>query len=106
MHGGWFIGDFQPSIVRTDMFEVAIKSYRAGHREPAHFHKISKEITVITAGEAKFNNRCVTVGQIVLIEPFEAVEFIAVTDVTTTVIKLPSVVGDKYLGVSGGMVGE
>jgi hypothetical protein len=34
MKGGWFVGDFSPTVLRTPDFEVAVKEYAAGAREP------------------------------------------------------------------------
>ena len=36
-------------------------------------------------------------GDIIMIEPGEATDFEALSDVTTVVVKTPSVAGDKYL---------
>ena len=36
MIGGWFIGDFEPSAWKTDLFEVAVKEYKAGDKEQKH----------------------------------------------------------------------
>ena len=30
MIGGWFIGNFEPSLLKTDNVEVAVKNYNAG----------------------------------------------------------------------------
>ena len=48
---GWLIGNFEPSILRTDKFEVSIKKYNKGDYEKAHFHKLANEITIITVGK-------------------------------------------------------
>ena len=50
MTGGWFIGDFMPTLLPTQNVEVAVKKYNAGQYENKHFHKIAKEFTVIITG--------------------------------------------------------
>ena len=40
MFKGWFIGDFEPTLHRTDDFEVAIKSYLEGAVENRHYSVI------------------------------------------------------------------
>ena len=30
---GWFVGDFEPSVYRTNAVEAAVKSYKAGDCE-------------------------------------------------------------------------
>ena len=44
MKKGWFIGDFEPSILKTNNVEVAVKHYLRDEEESAHYHKVSKEI--------------------------------------------------------------
>jgi len=95
--GGWFVGAFEPALIRLPECEVAIKRYSAGKTEPKHHHKIATEITVIISGEAKINGNKLVAGDICIIEPNETAEFQAITDVTTVVVKSPSVHGDKYL---------
>ena len=34
MIGGWFIGNFNPSLYKTNDVEVAVKSYKAGEKRP------------------------------------------------------------------------
>lgn len=97
MVGGWFVGSFDPSALRTDAAEVAVKSYVAGTIEQKHYHKIASEVTLIVSGEVRMNDNHHAAGDIVLIEPGETTDFEALTDVTTVVVKLPSVTGDKYI---------
>ena len=94
--GGWIMGDFHPAIIRTKDAEVAIKRYTAGQSEPAHVHKIAREITVIIDGMVSMNGRTYTKDTAICIEPGDVTDFLALTDAVTCVIKTPSVIGDKY----------
>ena len=96
MVGGWFVGNFTPSALRTDAAEVAVQRYRAGDRDPAHVHKIAAELTLILSGEVEMNGRRLTSGDIVALAAGEPAEFRALTETTTVVVKLPSVPGDKH----------
>lgn len=96
MTKGWFVGDFTPSVLKTDAAEVAVKSYAAGTVESRHLHRIATEVTLIISGRARMNEILLGAGDIALIEPGEAADFEALTDVTTVVVKTPSVMGDKY----------
>ena len=98
MTKGWFIGKFTPSVFDTDIAEVAVKKYSAGDYESMHHHKIATEITVITEGFVKMGGVEYGVGDIVLVEPGEAIDFYAVTDAILTVVKIPGVKNDKYMG--------
>ena len=96
MKGGWFVGDFEPTLVKEKNFEVAVKSYKAGDKEVWHKHKLAYEITVILNGSALMNGATLHHGDMIKLEPNEGSDFEAITDVDTIVVKSPSVVGDKY----------
>jgi quercetin dioxygenase-like cupin family protein len=81
----------------SEAVEVAVKYYRAGDHEAAHYHKIATEWTVITAGEVEMNGQRYIAGDIIVMEPGEPTDFKAITDAATTVVKMPCVKKDKYL---------
>ncbi len=95
---GWFVGNFNPTVLSTNDVEVAVKKYKAGDYESSHYHKVATEITVITDGQVKMNGVTYGSGSIIVIEPNQATDFLALTDVTTTVVKYPGANDDKYLG--------
>src|SRR5215470_882237 len=95
---GWFVGDFDPSVSRSKDVEVGVKHYRAGDHEEEHHHRVAVEITLIVSGRVEMMGRTWEPGDIVVVEPGEATSFTALTDATNVVVKLPSVLGDKYLG--------
>jgi len=96
MTKGWFVGDFDPVVLRTKDAEVALKNYEAGATEARHMHKVAPEVTLIAKGRVRMNQVEYSEGDIILIDPGEATDFEALTDVTTVVVKVPSVAGDKY----------
>jgi quercetin dioxygenase-like cupin family protein len=98
MTKGWFVGNFTPSLFKTNDVEVAVKEYKAGDSEAAHYHKIATEITVVTQGEIEMNGVIYKQGDIIVVEPNETVSFRAVTDAMNTVVKIPGANNDKYLG--------
>lgn len=100
MQGGWFIGDFQPTVTATSQFEVAVKYYQAGDAEQAHHHRIAEELTVIALGRVRMSGEEFVQGDIVVIAPGESTDFVALEDTITVVVKHPSVRGDKYLDVA------
>jgi quercetin dioxygenase-like cupin family protein len=94
---GWFIGDFSPALIHAECAEAAVKYYNKGSYENAHYHKIAQEITVIAKGLVKMNNIEYATGDIILIEPGETSDFECLEDGTITmVVKIPSLVNDKY----------
>ena len=95
---GWFVGDFDPTLVRSKDVEVAVKYYKAGDREDAHHHRVAVEITAIVSGEVMMMGKRWSAGDIVMVEPGEATDFVALTDAVNVVVKMPSAMEDKYLG--------
>lgn len=95
MAGGWFIGNFVPAAVHTSMFEVCLKKYKQGECEPSHFQHTAQELTLIIRGVAKMNGEQFSEGDIVIIEPLEIADFLAVTDVELVAVKWPSLPADK-----------
>jgi mannose-6-phosphate isomerase-like protein (cupin superfamily) len=95
--GGWFIGNFTPTLYSTNDVEVSVKRYTKGQKENAHFHKIATEFTVIVAGEVKMSNQIFKPGEIIKILPGIATDFEALSEVVTVVVKIPGASNDKYL---------
>jgi len=91
MTKGWFVGNFAPTAFCTGEAEVAVKPHCAGDYEGHHMHKVARELTLIPDGEVKISGMRYKYGDIVLIEPGEVTDFKAITDVTTVVVKVPSV---------------
>lgn len=99
MTKGWFIGNFTPTLLPTEAVEVAVKEYPAHFREDWHYHKIATEFTVIISGEVEMNGRRYGKGDIIVIPPGEGTDFLTLTPVVTTVVKLPGATNDKYLRI-------
>ena len=97
MIGGWFIGNFEPSLMKTNEFEVAVKTYKRGDYEESHFHKVATEFTVIVKGKVKMMGKEYLEGSIITIHPMESTDFLALSDSTTVVVKTPCVPNDKFL---------
>lgn len=95
---GWFIGNFEPSLCKTNDVEVAVKTYKKGDKEDKHYHKVATEYTVIISGRVKMNDTEYVAGDIIVMEPNEATDFECLEDGTiNVVVKLPGANNDKYL---------
>ena len=94
---GWFVGNFNPSLIKTNDVEVAVKKYKAGDNEASHYHKIATEITVIVSGEVEMNGIKYSADDIIVIEPNDRTDFKCLTDVVTVVVKYPGANDDKYV---------
>lgn len=95
---GWFIGNFEPSLLKTNDCEVAVKEYKKGDYEGKHYHKIATEFTVIISGKVKMNGIEYKAGDIIVMEPNEITDFECLEDGTkNVVVKIPGANNDKYL---------
>ena len=94
---GWFIGNFTPTLCATNDVEVAVKQYRAGDAEQAHYHKIATEFTVILSGKVRMNGMEYTKGDIVIMEPGDITDFKALEDTVNVVVKIPGANDDKFV---------
>lgn len=96
---GWFVGNFEPTLIKTNDVEVAVKSYNKGDYEEKHYHKIATELTVIIQGRVKMNEVEYQKGDIIVMEPMEATDFECLEDGTqNVVVKYSGANNDKYLG--------
>jgi len=93
---GWFVGAFTPAAFQTDTCEVAIKTYKTGDNEAAHYHKIASEITAIISGEVQMCGKIWGAGDIIVLSPGEVTAFVCLKDAITVCVKLPGVLQDKY----------
>jgi len=75
MKGGWFVGNFEPTLYKTNDTEVAVKEYKAGDYGERHYHKIATELTVIVRGIVKMNDIEYPEGSIIVMEPEEKTDF-------------------------------
>ena len=98
---GWFIGNFEPSLCKTEGVEVAVKRYQRGDSEALHHHKIATEYTVVISGRVAMNGVEYGEGDIIVMEPDEATDFECLADGTiNVVVKLPGATDDKFLGAA------
>lgn len=96
---GWIMGDFEPSLIKTKNFEVKVITYPKGYVDKRHVHRIADEIGVVISGSCKINGTVFTKGDICWTAPGEWVSFETPEECAMTVIKIPSVKGDKYYEV-------
>lgn len=96
MHGGWFVGQFEPSVLKLAQCEVAVKRYRSGDHEAAHVHRLATELTLIVSGRVTMNGQAFGEGDIIELAPGEPGEFRVLEDTVTVVVKSPSVPSDKH----------
>lgn len=96
MVGGWFVGDFEPTALRTSVAEVCLKHHRRGEKWPVHYHAIAVEVTLVVSGDMTINGERFGPGDGFVLEPGEMADPTFHTDCRVVVVKVPSVPGDKY----------
>ena len=97
---GWIAGDFDEAVVKTDSFEVGIKSGRGGEHEPLHYHAASYEHTYILRGtgtvqEDEAPQVDIRPGCVVTIPPMQVVAWDWDDDWQTVVIHKLTPSGNK-----------
>ena len=93
---GWFRGDFEPSVMRTPLFEVGILTHKKGEEWPAHYHKHATEYNVLLDGRMRIAGEIVKAGDVFWFEPGDVADPEFLEDCRVCVVKRPSIIGDKY----------
>lgn len=94
--GGWFIGNFEPSVLKTNDFEVSIKIHPKGEIWPKHYHKIATEYNCVIEGKVEIDGVVYIKNDIFIIHPGYIVDPTFHEDCTIVCVKTPCVIGDKY----------
>lgn len=93
---GWIVGNFEPSLLKFDNIELAIKRYDSGYKDGAYYHKNSTTYMVVIEGVLKLNSTIYKKDDIVEIKTWETITMECIENVTAVVIKTPYVANDKY----------
>lgn len=99
MTKGWFVGDFDPTVIKTKNCEVSVKRYKKGDVEDKHYHLIADEITVVISGMIRMRGMILGENDIILVERGEATAFECLENAVTVVYKSISIKNDKYICV-------
>lgn len=97
MVGGWFIGDFEPSVLKTKDFEVCYKFHHAGEIWDNHYHKVATEINYLIRGKMNLSGIELNQGDIFTIYPDEVAVPEFLEDCELIVVKTPSIKEDKFI---------
>lgn len=93
---GWFIGNFEPCILKTTEFEVGVKKYKTGDKDTKHHHKQASEISVVASGKISMCGKVWCENDIIFLSPGDSTDFEALEDSIVVVVKIPSIIGDKF----------
>ena len=96
---GWIIGNFSPSILRNENFEIAIKRYNPGDTEVRHYQRIATEVTFVVSGKIRMNDEIIEENQIIELLSLEEFDFEALEKSVVVCIKYPSIPNDKIISI-------
>jgi|TARA_B110000977_G_scaffold193120_1_gene267630 quercetin dioxygenase-like cupin family protein len=97
MHRGWFIGNFDPSVLNTEDFEVGVLTHLKDEKWPAHYHKVGTEYNVLLSGRMRVCDTELFEGDIFTIKPYEVADPTFYEDCTILCVKVPSNTQDKIM---------
>jgi quercetin dioxygenase-like cupin family protein len=93
---GWFIGNFEPSVLKTKEFEVSYMRHAKGEIWDAHYHKESIEYNVLIEGKMIIQGITLVSGDVFVFDKGEIADPVFLEDCKLIVVKVPSIIGDKY----------
>lgn len=94
-HRGWFVGNFEPAMFKTDQFEVGVLHHVKGEQWPCHYHT-GHEINYLLSGKMLIQGNLLASGDVFMFDPYEVANPEFLEDCTVVVVKTPSRPGDKY----------
>lgn len=92
---GWFIGDFDPSLLKTKDFEVAVINHKKNDLIEKHYQKTATEYNVIISGKLLANGVEMLPGDVFVFFPKEITDVTVLEDTTVVCVKTPSIPEDK-----------
>jgi quercetin dioxygenase-like cupin family protein len=93
---GWFIGNFEPSVLKTEQLEVGVLTHAKGEVWTKHYHKVGTEYNLLIRGKMTICGETINEGEIFILEPNEVADPVFLEDCTVLCVKTPSSPGDKY----------
>lgn len=94
-HRGWFVGNFDPTVFKTEQFEVGILTHKKDEEWPCHYHT-GYEINYLVSGTILMHGQTLRAGDVFVLEPYEVADPKFLDDCTVVVVKTPSNPNDKY----------
>jgi len=93
---GWFIGDFEPTVLRTKDFEVGVITHHKGEHWTSHYHKDSVEYNVLVTGKMIVQEQELSDGDVFIFQKGEIADPVFLEDCTVICVKVPSIPSDKF----------
>ena len=97
MVGGWFIGNFKPSVLKTNKFEVSYKVHKKNEKWPYHYHNFVDEYNLVVKGKMKIRGKILSKGDIFHLRKKELADPIFLKTTHIVCVKVPSRPNDKII---------
>lgn len=94
--GGWIIGNFEPSLIKTNQFEISIKKIPKGYLDKPHYHLGGSEYNVLVSGKLRQLNTDISADEIFIFQAGEVAQVEALEDSVVIAIRNYSDPADKY----------
>lgn len=94
---GWFIGNFDPSAYKTDLFEINYRNHPKGESWDFHYHTESREINLVVHSKMIFNGVELSDGDIFIVDPWQISDPSFLEDTSVICVRVPSVNDKKII---------
>ncbi len=94
---GWFIGNFEPSVLKTNFLEVGVVTHKKGEEWREHYHTSSIEYNLLLDGIMTVNGTPINKNDIFIIDKNESSSPMFLTDCRILVIRIPDIRNDKVI---------
>ena len=95
MKGGWFVGNFFPTVFQTENVEVSYKKHLKGESWDIHYHEKVTEVNLLIKGSMVLQNKKLISGDIFTLDPLEIADPEFLEDCEIVCVKLPGIANDK-----------
>lgn len=96
--GGWVIGNFEPTLLKTSHFEVGWKIHTRHEGVEPHLHRQVTEYNLLAHGSMTVNGVQLEEHDLFVLHPGEQVDIdIHTEEVHVVCVKVPSIPADKEL---------
>lgn len=94
---GWFIGNFEPSLLKAD-FEVGLRWNEVGHKVERHYHKKNTEYIVFPSGKHLLNGKVYGYGEMLITRPYQSCDYECLDPGYCLTVRDKSDPDDKVMG--------
>ena len=84
-------------LIKQKNLKFLIKFIKKNEKWDVHYHKKATEINLIIKGKMKIQKKILKKNQIFILKPKEIADPIFYQDTHIICVKVPSVIGDKYI---------